>query len=343
MYGNRIAVPKTLQRKVLKQLHETHAGTNSMKAMARTVAYWPFMDQQLSEITKNCETCRQLERAPTKNSLNSWPMPEKPWQRINIDYASKDGENFLIIVDALSKYPEIILSKTTTATKTISLLDATFAKFGLPETIVSDNGTQFTSQIFEDFCREKGIQHIMTAPYHPNSNGLAERFVQTWKNALNKMKEISTQQALNKFLLSYRTTPNINTSEKTSPAEALFGRPIRSIMNLMQPKTLVPRIRNKKMENQYNRRHGAKEKNLKPKEKVKIRLQHKKGEKWLEGCVIERIGNAMYNVLIDKNNKVVRAHADQLISIETSEWEPSKQQNFQLPYEILMEVFSLPV
>jgi len=90
---------------------------------------------------------------------------------------------YLIAVDAHSKWPEVVQMKTTTATQTIIVLRQMFCAYGIPEQLVSDNGPQFSSTEFAQFCSANGIKHIRVAPYHPSSNGLAERFVQTFKTA----------------------------------------------------------------------------------------------------------------------------------------------------------------
>ncbi len=83
---------------------------------------------------------------------------------------------FLVVVDAHSKWPEVIQMSSTTSQNTIEALQALFARYGLPEQIVSDNGAQFTSQEFSDFVQANGIRHVRSAPYHPSTNGQAERF-----------------------------------------------------------------------------------------------------------------------------------------------------------------------
>ena len=115
---------------------------------------------------------------------------------------------------------------TTTAEKTIAELRRVFSIHGLPEQIVSDNGTQFTSKVFQQFLRENGIKHVRSVPHHPSTNGEAERFVQTFKNAMRAAKGDSGtfETKLARFLLVYRSTPNTTTGE--SPAELLFHRQI---------------------------------------------------------------------------------------------------------------------
>ena len=104
----------------------------------------------------------------------------KPWSRVHIDYAGLVDEfYFLVIVDPHSKWPEVYATRSITARTTIRILKQIFATFGVPEVLVSDNGTQFTSYEFKEFCVSQGINHLRIAPYHPQSNGLAERFVDT--------------------------------------------------------------------------------------------------------------------------------------------------------------------
>ena len=87
-------------------------------------------------------------------------------------------------VDAHSKWPEVVTMSATTSQHTIDALRSLFSHYGLPEQLASDNGPQFTSAEFAQFLKDHGIKHILSAPYHPSSNGLAERFVRTFKRAM---------------------------------------------------------------------------------------------------------------------------------------------------------------
>ena len=102
---------------------------------------------------------------------------------------------------------------TTTAAKIITALREMFARYGLPEQFVTDNGLQFTSTEFRQFLTANGVKHIICSPYHPSSNGAAERLVQTGKQALKAgcQKGVSFEQPLASFLLQYRTTPHAPT------------------------------------------------------------------------------------------------------------------------------------
>ena len=95
----------------------------------------------------------------------------------------------MIIVDAHSNWLEVVPMTSTTSEKTIEELRTIFAQFGLPEQLVMDNGPQFTFREFETFVKANGVKHICSTPYHPATNGEAERFVQTFKRALKASKK----------------------------------------------------------------------------------------------------------------------------------------------------------
>ena len=135
---------------------------------------------------------------------------------------------FLIAVDAHSKWIEATVMTTTTASKAITELCKMFAAYGLPEQVISDNGPQFTSNEFDEFMKENGIKHLLTSPYHPKSNGEAERAVQTFKNSLKAREgeNEDLQTKLSRFLLYYRKTPT--TSTGLAPSELFMKRRLRT-------------------------------------------------------------------------------------------------------------------
>lgn len=132
----------------------------------------------------------------------------------------------LVVIDAHSKWPEVFVMKQTSAEETISCLRDLFCRFGFPETLVSDNGPQFTSAEFAGYMRSIGTRHIRTAPYHASSNGQAEHFVQSLKASLRKPAGLPVQSALADSLLAHRNTPHTTTGE--APASLLLGRRLRT-------------------------------------------------------------------------------------------------------------------
>ena len=129
-----------------------------------------------------------------------------PWQRLHLDFAGPFLDKmFLLVVDTHSKWPEVFIMTSATSSKTIELLRTLFSSYGLPEQIVTDNGSQFISTEFQEFMQNNGIKHIRSSPYHPSSNGQVERFVQTFKRAMMVNTKVgqSLSYRLAQFLLSY--------------------------------------------------------------------------------------------------------------------------------------------
>ncbi|XP_053728751.1 uncharacterized protein K02A2.6-like [Synchiropus splendidus] len=136
MCGSRVVVPPKLRTRVLETLHEGHLGTVKMKSLARSYVWWPGIDKQLEDITKGCSGCNKVQNAPPLAPLHPWEWPSTPWQRVHVDFAGPFMNSmFLIAVDSHSKWPEVVLMKSTTAEKTVSVLRSIFAKNGLPEQI----------------------------------------------------------------------------------------------------------------------------------------------------------------------------------------------------------------
>ncbi|XP_055605789.1 uncharacterized protein K02A2.6-like [Uranotaenia lowii] len=240
MYGERIVIPRKLQKKVLQQLHKGHPEIDRTRSLARNYVYWPNIDDQIAELVRSCSACSSVAKVDTKTKLQSWPIPEKVWQRVHIDFAGPINDTyyrFSLQVDSLSKWPEIVPTKRITTSATITILRQIFARFGMPEVLVSDNGTLLTSDQFERFCDANGILHLKTAPFHPQSNEQVERFVHTFKRTIKKIQAGGEEldAALDTFLSCYRSTPCRSAPEGKSPAEILLGRPLRTSLELLRP------------------------------------------------------------------------------------------------------------
>ena len=197
-----------------------------MKSLARGYVWRPKIDEDLEAEVKSCHTCQSVRHNPPLGPIHPWHWPERPWSSIHIDFAGPFlSKMFLVVVDAHSKWLEVHIMSSTTSISTIEKLRNIFSIFGLPRVIVSDNATVFTSAEVQKFVRENGIAHQKVAPYHPASNGLAERAVQTFKEGIKKLTG-PLETRLSRFLFAYRTTPQ--TSTGMSPAFLMFGRTLRT-------------------------------------------------------------------------------------------------------------------
>ncbi|CAF3495196.1 unnamed protein product [Rotaria socialis] len=186
-WGIRTIIPTCFRTRLLNHLHSTHSGMGKMKAEARRYFWWPSLDKDIEDLVHQCKICSEIAKQPAKAPLQQWNVPNEPWKRIHIDFMGKFlGSYFLIVVDAHSKWLEVFMMNDISTLSTISNLKTLFARYGLCEEIISDNGTQFTSNEFTEFCARNGIRHICTSPGHPQSNGQAERYVDIVKTALKK-------------------------------------------------------------------------------------------------------------------------------------------------------------
>jgi len=173
-------------------------------------------DRELEDAVKKCQQCQLHQKAPAEAPLHPWEWPGQPWSQVHIDYAGPyKGDMYLVVIDADS----------------IVKLREIFATHGLPETILSDNGPNFTSAEFENFLSKNAIKHTKVLPYHPASNGQVERAVSIFKEGIKKG---TMQDKLSRFLLKYKTP---HTTTGVSPSELLMKRKLRSKLDLIVPNT----------------------------------------------------------------------------------------------------------
>ena len=196
----------------------------------------PVSRQISKKSVRLCRECQQVQSSPPPAPLYPWRWPTRPWARLHLDFAGPfQGKNILVAIDAHSKWIEAVCTPSMSSSCVIDVLRTLFARFGLPEMIVSGNGTCFVSSEFKQFLRKNGVRHTMSAPYHPASNGLAERAVQIIKRGLNKVTEGTMYTRLAKVLFTYRMTPHSTTGQ--APAELLLGRRPRTCLDLLRPNT----------------------------------------------------------------------------------------------------------
>ena len=184
--GSRVVIPPPGRQTVLQELHEGHPGIVRMKALSRMYVWWPSINTDIEKSVRLCYGCQEVQSSSPVAPLNPWKWPTRPWAHLH--FGPFEGKNILIVIDAHSKWVEAVCTPSTSSSAIIGELRALFAKFGLPESVVTDNGTGFVSQEFETFLKNNGIRHITSAPYHLASNGLAERAVQIVKKGLKKVK-----------------------------------------------------------------------------------------------------------------------------------------------------------
>ena len=136
LWGSRVIILAQGQKAVFHELHSAHPGMTKMKSLARM---WLGLDKDIEETVNLCNECQLNQSNPPVAPLNPWSWPSRPWARVHLDYAGPiEG---LIMIDAHSKWIEALPTQSTSSHATIKLLHSIFAQFGLPETIISDNGS----------------------------------------------------------------------------------------------------------------------------------------------------------------------------------------------------------
>ena len=228
--GGRIVIPWSQREYVLERIHDGHQGINKCRERANQAVWWPGMGQAIKEMVGRCRFCCENRTSQMKEPLIISSLPEYPFQRIGVDLCEFRGENFLIAVDYYSRFIEISRLGKTTAGAVIEELKTIFARYGIPEVLVSDNGPQFSSSEFKNFALKWNFTHITSSPHYAQSNGEAEKAVQTAKGLLR-------QEDFQFALLAYRATPI--PSLGYSPTELAFGRKVRTSLPAL-PASLVP-------------------------------------------------------------------------------------------------------
>jgi hypothetical protein len=322
VYGERIIIPEIFREKLLKTMHFAHPGIVRMKAIAKDHMYWPGISNDIEKLVRQCNECQSAAKNPIKNSLHPWPNSTEVFQRIHIDFAGpcQDGHSYFLMIDSYSKWPEVYRMSTTSAPATVQVLRTVVDRFGIPKEIVSDNGSQLTSYEFDQFCKEFAIKHTFSPPYHPQSNGQIERFVDTFKRAMKKCRMEGPDWA-EKVLLAYRTTPQ-QALNGHSPDELFLGRKIRTKLSLIHPMSIKNAISpiqiskeeyRKNMARQFDNKNGTKSNEFIAGEDVYLLNYHYGKTHWIPGKIIERIENSpLYRVQVPVIGRVVRRHSNQI-------------------------------
>ena len=261
MYNCRIVVPVSLQKETLDKIHQGHQGIERCRLLAQNSVWWPSLYRDIQETVRKCSICAKLFR-PNKEPLIPSVLPEYPWQKLGSDLFELQGKHYLLMVDYFSRYVEVIKLTSITSNPVIAGMKSIFSRYGIPELLITDNGPQYVCKEFKEFAEKYEFKHTTSSPRFPQSNGQAERTIQTVKQLLTRSDDPFLA------LLVYRATPLPWCGY--SPAKLLMGRNVRT--NIPQATDhLVPQLPNyekfkqddKKFKKQqkanYDRRHRVRE------------------------------------------------------------------------------------
>ena len=332
LFRNRIIVPSVMRPKVLEMLHSSHNGMVAMKAEARQNLWWPNISADIEEKVRSCNQCTMNNCKPLQPKL-VWPGPGKTWSRLHIDYCGPiENHYFLIIVDAHSKFIDIHSCSSMTSRGTIECLRKSFANFGIPDCIVSDNAAYFVSEEIRSFYARNNISLKNSVPFHPASNGLAERGVRTFKEGMRKFSSGSLNTRLCRFLYNYRRT--IHSGTKQSPDEIMFNRKFKSLLDVKSSLG------------------GEKDHEFLPSGPDRYQVgisvfakNYGRGEAWLPGVIEEVKGkrNFLIKVFGKQGDMIWRRHSDQLKPRYNDKVIPSSDNNNNVPESDTPEAIPVPL
>ncbi|XP_011688809.1 PREDICTED: uncharacterized protein K02A2.6-like [Wasmannia auropunctata] len=312
LWGYRVVVPEKFRGSVLRELHASHFGIVKIKMIARSYVWWPNIDSEIENMVAACTVCVRERKTPASVPLTPWPYPDRFWSRIHADFLGPfHGHMFMVIVDAYSKWPEIIdMHRCTQAPKTIEEFKKILGRHGLPRHLVTDNGTQYTSNEFRDFVNRNGIKHSFTAPYHPATNGAAENFVETFKDKVDKIVKSGKplDYAVNLFLFDYRTSEHCTTGR--TPAYMVYKRELRTRFDLLKP-DVNSDVSDKQLA-QVIAKNGSRSVELQIGETVMVNDYSTRNDKRIEGKIVQKLSPVTYRVEISPG-KVWKRHVDQII------------------------------
>ena len=176
---NRAVIPASLQQRILQLAHEGHCGIQKTKQRCRECVCWPGIYHHIEQVISNCTACIVSDKGrhslPTP-SIKPMQYPPTPRRKLAIDivgeiHGNPQNARYLIVVtDLHSKWPEVKAVASITTSSIVGFLSEMFARWSVPEEIISDNGRQFVSRDFEQFLNQLNIKHSKTALYHSQSN-----------------------------------------------------------------------------------------------------------------------------------------------------------------------------
>ncbi|KAI4903640.1 hypothetical protein NFI96_008643, partial [Prochilodus magdalenae] len=341
LYGDRIVIPTAQREEILERLHDGHQGLTKCRERARMSVWWPGIGKYINKKVSHCTFCQERRPTQRKEPLITSPLPPGPWCKIGADLCELSGRNSHIVVDYYSRDIEIAHLQLTTSLHVIDKLKNMCVRWGIPKELITDNGTQFTSADFAQFCSDWDIHHITSSPHYPQSNGAVERAVGTAKRILQ-------QPDPHLALMCYRATPTAATG--VSPARLMTGRQIRTTLpvleKILQPSLICPQEvsehdRKAKVAYKlfYDRRHSVHPlPDLQSGDRVRLKLDGEKG--WhSSGTVLSPTEEPRSYLIQTQNGSVFRRNRRHLQSVPSKElkeehssaYPPEQQENQSVP------------
>ena len=243
-----LVIPKAWKDTILVETHDKmgHQGNNCTYSLIKRQYYWKGMAKDVKDYIQRCPACRQEKARVQSYPLHMMEIPDRPFDKIAMDLvmdfteSNKGNKHILTIIDLLTRWPEAIpILNKSADTITKAFIRHYLPRHMCPRFILSDNGTEFKNQVFNKVTKDLGIERILSAPYHPQSNGKLETFHKFLKPTLKKMcadDQDNWDDYVEQVLGTYRGVPHLTTGE--SPFFLVYGRDRNQpVHQLLQPLT----------------------------------------------------------------------------------------------------------
>ena len=320
LYQDRVFIPASLRNPVLKLLHANHSGMVKMKQTARRCLFWFGLNNDIENFVQQCQSCMKTAVIPTQVCNTSWTPTNRPFSRIHADFFYFDSRTYLLVVDSYSKWLEIeVMKYGTDANKVIKKFLVIFARFGLPDVLVTDGGPPFNSSHFCSFMQRQGINVMKSPPYNPSSNGQAERMVRVVKEVLKKfmldpdIRSLDVEDRITLFLTNYRNTCS---SDNRFPSEKLLNFKPKVLIDLLHPKSNYKehlQVLPKKEETFTDSSVPPEDPFVKLAlgDKILYKNNHKNSaERWIDAQYVKRVSLNVFEISLGRYN--LKAHRNQL-------------------------------
>ena len=156
--GERLVVLKSMHKEMLNKIHNvSHLGEQKCLRRAREIVFWPGINGQIRDKVASCEICKEFRNKQAKQPIKAHEIPERPWQILGTDLFELDRQHYLVLVDYYSKFFEVSKVNGTGIEYTINALKQHFARHGIGEKLISDNGPSYASQRFAEFAKNISV------------------------------------------------------------------------------------------------------------------------------------------------------------------------------------------
>ena len=335
--NDRILVPKSMRSEVLSRIHCSHLGLGSCLRKARDVVFWPGMKSDIQNFIEKCETCAEIQPKQRKEPMLSYDIPYTPWSTLAMDLFQLDNKDYIVLVDFYSDFFEIEKLTSTTSGAVIRFLKESFARHGIPSTLISDNGPQFVSEEFKRFVRKWEFLHVTSSPYHSQFNGKAEATVKCAKNLIKKCK--SNGEDAYKALLDLSNTPTEGIN--SSPVQRLMSRRTRGMLytndKLLEPEVQLDvrkKIQEKRTQAKSQYDKGSRQlPKLEIEQDVWVKSTNPKSTQWSKATCLGEVAPRSY-MLRHESGQILRRNRAYLKprSDTPNEVQPNESQN-DIPLE----------